>query len=142
LYARSGLAVQECAALKPYRLFVVSSDERSWVDLRRGDRIWSTEQRVVYERDALALGHFPNVAGSRSAEWRLDGKGAPVAVIVRFNFVGSTQDAREGARVSRLLVIGLSKDAPCALGFAMTNEDARALADAPPKACPAPLPRL
>ncbi|MGH8247371.1 MAG: hypothetical protein ACREUU_13175, partial [Gammaproteobacteria bacterium] len=60
VYAARDLGVEECPAPAPYRLSVVSSDARSWVDLRRNNLIWSTEQRVVYGQDILALGHFPN----------------------------------------------------------------------------------
>jgi len=135
VYAARDLGVEECAAPSPYRLFVVSSDARSWVDLRRNDLIWSTEQRVVYGQDALALGHFPNVGGSDVAEWRLDEKGEPVALIVRLRLVDPTGDATAGATVSRLIVIGLSEDTACDLGLAAGNEEARRLADAAPATC-------
>lgn len=140
VYAARDLEVEECPAPPPYRLFIVSSDARSWVDLRRNNLVWSTEQRVVYGQDVLALGHFPNVGGSDVAEWRLDEKGEPVALIVRLRFVDPGRDATAGATVSRLLVIGLSADTACDLGLANTNEEARRLVDAAPATCAASLP--
>ena len=128
-YEGRDLAVEECPAPAPYRLFVVSSDARSWVDLRRNDLDWSSEQRVVYGRDVLALGHFPNVSTSGVAEWRLDEKGIPLALIVRLRLVDPGGDATQGATISRLLVVGLSADSFCDLGLAKSNEEARQLAD-------------
>jgi hypothetical protein len=142
IYAERDLGVEECPAPSPYRLFVVSSDTRSWVDLVRNNVIWSTEERIVYAQDVLALGHFPNVGGSDMAEWRLNKKGEPVAVIVRLRLVDPAQIASEGATVSRLVVIGLSEDAACDLGLAASNEEARQLADAAPATCAASLPRI
>lgn len=142
VYAARDLGVEECSAPPPYRLFVVSSDARSWVDLRRNNVIWSTEQRVVYGQDVMALGHFPNVGGSDVAEWRLNKKGEPVALIVRLRLVDPARDATGGATVSRLIVIGLSEDAACDRGLATGNEEARRLADAAPATCAASLPRI
>ncbi len=139
-YAAHDLAVEECPAPPPYRLFVVSSDARSWVDLRRNDRTWSTEQRVVYSREVLALGQFPNVAGSEVAEWRLNSHGQPRALIVRLKLVAPSEDARGAATLSRLLVIGLSADTVCDLGLAKSNEEARRLAETSPTPCATSLP--
>lgn len=141
VYAARDLGVEECPAVRPYRLFVVSSNERSWVDLRRNNLTWSTEERVVYGQDVLSLGHFPNVGGSNVAEWRLDNKGEPVALILRLTFQDPDQDATAGATISRLLVIGLSADTACDLGLAKANEEARQMVDAAPVTCAAPLPR-
>jgi hypothetical protein len=134
------LRVEECPAPAPDRLFVVSSEARSWGDLRRNSLVWSTEQRVVYGQDVLALGHFPNVGGSDVAEWRLDERGEPVALILRLRLVDAARDAAAGATVSRLLVIGLSTNVACDLGLATGNEEARRLADAPSATCTTPLP--
>jgi hypothetical protein len=140
-YAARKLAVEECPAPPPYRLFVVSSDARSWVDLRRNNRTWSTEQRVVYSREVLALGQFPNVAGSEVAEWRLNAHGKPLALIVRLRLAAPpSAEARGAASISRLLVIGLSEDAACDLGLASSNGGARQLAEKSPGTCPAALP--
>lgn len=139
-YAVRDLAVEECPAPPPYRLFVVSSDARSWVDLRRNNHTWSTEQRVVYSREVLALGQFPNVAGSDVAEWRLNPHDKPHALIVRLRLASPSAEARGAASISRLLVIRLSEDAACDLGLASSNEGARQLAEKPPDTCPAALP--
>jgi hypothetical protein len=142
VYAARHLAVEECPAPPPYRLLVVSSDARSWVDVGRNDLLWSTEQRVVYGKDVLALGNFPNVGGSDVAEWRLGDKREPVALIVRLRLVDPTGGATAGATVSRLLVIGLPAETACDLGLAVTNEEARRLADAVTAGCAVSLPRI
>ena len=141
-YAARDLGIEECPAPSPYRFFVVSADARSWVDLRRDDRTWSTEERVVYGRDILALGHFPNVSGADLVEWRLDEKGEPAALIVRLRLVDSAGDAKEGATFSRLLVVTLSADQACDRGLAVSNDEARRLADTAPVSCATPLPLL
>lgn len=139
-YAARDLAVQECPAPRPYRLFVVSSDARSWIDLRRNHRIWSTEQRVVYSPELLELGQFPNVGGSHVAEWRMNQHGRPLALIVRLKLVAPSEEARGAATISRLLVIGLTSEAACDLGLASNNDHARQLADKSPTDCHATLP--
>jgi len=139
-YAARDLGVEECPAPTPYRLFVVSSDAHSWVDLRRNNCAWSTEQRAVYGKDMLAVGHFPNVRGADVGEWRLGKNGEPVALIVRLWMVDPAHDGTAGATISRLMVIGLRADDPCDLGLAVANDEGRRLADAAPASCSAPLP--
>lgn len=135
VYAARDLGIEECKAPPPYRLFVVSSDARSWIDLSRNNRIWSTEQRVVYGRDLLALGHFPNVEGGGVAEWRLDEKGGAVALIVPLKL--STD---QGHPVSTRLVIGIAAGAVCDLGLVQDDAEARRIADRARIDCVATLP--
>lgn len=142
VYATRDLGVEECPAVPPYRLLVVSSEGRSWVDLRRNNLGWSTEQRVVYAKDILVLGHFPNVGGSDVAEWRLDARGEPVALILRLRMEDAAQSASAGTTVSRLLVIGLSEYVACDLGLSTSNEGARRIADVASTICAAPLPSV
>jgi hypothetical protein len=128
-FAARGLGVQECLAPDGWRLLFVSSDARSWLELRRGDVIWSAEEAVVYDH---ALGLFPNVAGSPVVEWRRDAQGRARALI--FRVVGQDPDDPD-RRVSRLFVVRLASERPCVIGRVATNEEARALADEP-AGCP------
>ena len=66
-YEARGLAVRECQAPKGWRLFVVSTDECSWLELSRDGLLWSTEEQVVYRNN---FGNFPNL-GADKVEWCL-----------------------------------------------------------------------
>lgn len=80
LYEERGLTVEECAAAKDWRLFVASSDERSWIELARDDHVlWSTEEQVVYRN---TFGYFPNI-GAEKVEWRIAKTKLPTALIFR-----------------------------------------------------------
>ncbi|ACH39786.1 hypothetical protein Gbem_2782 [Citrifermentans bemidjiense Bem] len=125
-YDADDLTVQECAAPKGWRLFVVSSEERSWVDISRGSFLWSTERAVVYEN---SFGLFPNV-GSAVAEWMVAGDGRLSSLIFRISAQDPNLPVAGGnvRRVSRLLVIDLRDKEPTSCGLAKTNQEARNLA--------------
>jgi len=127
LYKGAGVGVEECPAPAGYRLFLVSSDARSWLDLGRDGSIWTTEEPVAY---GDAPGLFPNVAGSTVA-WRLGPGGAPRALIFRVlaRDPAQPEGTRGEATLMRRIVIGLGDDRPCLIGVAASEEDARALAD-------------
>lgn len=126
-YRERDLAVQECPGMGGYRLFVVSSDARSWIDLWRADgAFWSSEEVVVYERP---IGHFPNVAGSNVVEWRRYADGTPYALIFRIRAQDSDATNR---KVTRLYVVSLRPSGITLAGRARTNEEARHLADGGP----------
>jgi hypothetical protein len=123
-YARRGLGVQECPAPAGYRLFLVSSDARSWIDLWRtgGDTKWSAERSVVYDSP---VGNFPNVAGDR-VEWRLE-SGRARALI--FRVVAQVPD-EPTKQTSALYVVALEPERISLAGRVATIEEARRLADA------------
>ena len=134
-YEAEDLSVQECPAVNGWRLFVPSSDERSWIDIGRGSSVWSTEREVVYKND---FGSFPNI-GSAVAEWGVTAGGEPFFLIFR---IAAQSPATEGnpQRVSRLFVIDLQGKEPAFCGIAKTNQEARALA-ARKEHCRSKLPR-
>lgn len=125
-YDAEGTTVQECPAPKGWRLFIVSSDERSWADIGRGASLWSTERAVVHDN---SFGLFPNIGGA-VAEWMVTGGGSPSSLIFRI----AAQDPNlpvaggEVRRISRLLVIDLQDKEPTFCGLAKTNQEARDLA--------------
>lgn len=126
-YDARGLSAQECPAPKGWRLFAVSSDERSWLEIARDHSLWTTEEEVVYRNE---FGHFPNL-GAERVEWRMKKPGTPSALIFRI----SAQDPNRPAsgpgatNLSRLFVISLANGAPRFCGTAKTNQEAKAIAD-------------
>ena len=50
-YESRGLTAEECDAVKDWRLYLVSSDERSWLELTRDATLWSSEEQVVHQND-------------------------------------------------------------------------------------------
>lgn len=123
-YEAEGLGVQECEASQPWKLLAVSSDEWSWVDLKYGDQIWTTEDEVAYKND---FGNFPNL-GSSVVEWIVRHERKPAFLIFRVNAQSPKESATSNAKVSRLFVISLLDNRPAFCGTARTNEEARALA--------------
>ncbi|WP_192498992.1 hypothetical protein [Skermanella pratensis] len=121
VYQALDLGVELCGAPPGIDLLLVSSDRSSWLDIARGDRIWTTEDAVVYDRP---VGDFPNI-GAEKVEWRLAPGSQPGALI--FRVAGEA----EGARRTLLFVARIESDAACLLGRVATNEEARALADGP-----------
>lgn len=125
-YGERGLTALECPAPPGHRLFIVADDARSWIDLEAMGHDWSSEDAIIRDHP---VGHFPNVAGSEVAEWRLDGTGAPHALIFRVK----AQDPEAPDRsLSQLYVVRIGPGAPCLLGRVSGNDAARALADAAP----------
>lgn len=122
-----GLEAKECSGPKDWRLFVVSSGERSWVEIVRGYSLWSTEDEVVYRNE---LGYFPNL-GAERVEWRIMKSGSPTALIFRITAQNPNhiQTGSGPEYVSRLFVIGLANGVPRLCGIAKTNVEALALAD-------------
>ena len=119
-----GEARQECPALGGHRLFVVSSQERSWIEVAvPSGALCSTERTIVYQDP---LGHFPNIGGARVVEWRRTTEGIPYAIIVR---VVAEAAGEPGIRISALYVFRLRPDAMSFAGRTATNEAARRLAD-------------
>jgi hypothetical protein len=115
---------QECPGIGGYRVFFVSSHERSWIEVEvPGGAVCTSERVVVYE---APLGNFPNVAGANVVEWRRRADGVPYALI--FRVVAEPPD-RLGERLSALYVFALHPDGMSFVGRAATNEEARRLSE-------------
>ena len=78
-YDSRGLTAQECKAAEGWRLFVVSSDARSWLEVARDRTLWSSEEQVVSQNE---FGNFPNI-GSEKVEWPMTKANSPAALIFR-----------------------------------------------------------
>jgi len=124
LYTQRSLGVVECAVKNsPLRLFMVSSEEHSWIDIGLGNRIWSTEEPVVYARENQ-FGFFPNV-GSAPVEIILNPAQKPIGLIFRVTGQDPNSTAQKIGKLSRLFVIGFRKDGACVLGTAKDNRNGR-----------------
>lgn len=137
VYARRDLYAQRCPGTPPgWRLYVVSSQARSWLDLWHGDAIWSLENSVVYDHP---IGDFPNIGGAAVVEWHLDSQGRPLALIFRVTALESPTQGTdvEPRRLSRLYVVRLAPR-PCLLGVVTDNREAREMVAAG-DACAKPL---
>ncbi len=121
-FAAKDLGVQECPGAGPWQVLLVSSDERSWLELRSPRGSWSAEDAIVYESP---IGLFPNVDDSERLEWRTADAADPVAVI--FN-VAAQDPEQPDTRVSRYFVVRLD-GTPCVVDRAPTREEAVAIAD-------------
>jgi hypothetical protein len=121
-YESRGLTAEECDAVKNWRLFVVSSDERSWLELARDTTLWSCEEQVVHQND---FGHFPNI-GAEKVEWRTTKPNAPTALIFR---IAAQDPQHTDKNLTRLFVLGFRDNTPYFCGVAKTNQEARTLAE-------------
>jgi hypothetical protein len=126
-YEVRGLTVQECPAPKGWRLFIASTDERSWPELSNDAHLWSTEEQVVYRND---FGNFPNL-GADMVEWRVSASGRPCALIFRISAQAPVppDSASITKTLSKLFVIRLADGTPRFCGVVQTNREARELAD-------------
>ncbi len=116
--------VFRCKGAGGFWAYVVEDDPRSFLVLQRGKKLFSLEKPMIEE---FTLGNFPNVSGTKKAEWRV-AAGKAVALIVRVAY----QKSENGKDASTVLAFDLRGDAPALIGAASSNDEARRLADASP----------
>jgi hypothetical protein len=76
------------------------------------------------------LGNFPNVAGAKNAEWRVDRRGKAVGLIVRVSYQRPDIPTNSSAsQDSVLFVFDLRGSQPVLLGTAQNNAEVRELMD-------------
>jgi hypothetical protein len=128
-FEASSLGVQQCDGAFGWRVFVVSSDTSTWIELRAGTAAWSSEEAIVYEKP---IGLFPGVRGE-TLEWRADDRRRPSALL----FTVAAQSPEDAATpVSRVFVARFdARGGLCVIGREPTIDKARALADGP-ATCP------
>ena len=129
-FASQSLGVQQCPGAGGWIVLFVSSDERSWLELRRDGRRWSAEDDIVYRSP---IGLFPGIDEAFPLEWRGSRRTGAEAVIARVTAQASDDPT---ARVEAFYVIGLRGPSPCVLGRETTLATARTLADGE-RRCPA-----
>ena len=124
IYSARGLGVVECRVkTTAMRLFVVSSEERSWIDIAVGDTLWTTEDPIVYAPENQ-FGYFPNV-GALPVELAMDRKEVPLGLILRVTVQDPNKQEQGSAKISRLFVFGFRKEGVCFLGLTDNNVAAR-----------------
>lgn len=111
-----------CDGVDSYSVYVVEDDPRSFLALERGKKLYSLEKPMVGD---FSFGDFPNVAGAKKAEWRLDASGKAVGLIVRVSYLRTAN----GGAASTLMVFDLRGSAPTLIGATGANEEARLLVD-------------
>lgn len=122
LYNGRGPDVQECKGVNGWRLFLAYTNERSWIDLKHEDQMWTTEEEVIQEN---AFGNFPNV--SSPVEWDTVG-GQPSSMIFRVNAQDRGPGGAMRESILRYFVVRLKQGEATFCGLAKTKEKARALA--------------
>ena len=75
------------------------------------------------------LGNFPNVAGAKNAEWRVDRRGKAVGLIVRVSYQRPDIPANSPASQDSVSLFGLRGSQPVLLGTAQNNAEVRELMD-------------
>ncbi len=120
---------QECPSFAGYRIFLKGGDARSWLELQHGD---TTYPFSPWDLSNAITGMFPYVKGEL-AEWRYrltnESENAtldPYALIYRMS---SSDPNYEEDDTDVLIVLRLEKGAVCHIGQALSNEDARIIAD-------------
>lgn len=132
-YISRDLVAIECPAnvtvqSVPLRLFIVSSEGRSWIDLALGDTIWSSEDEVVSEKENQ-FGYFPNI-GNTPAEIRIN-QTQTTGLIVRITAQNPEPRLSNlgASNTSRLFVFGFRDSGVCLIDLVRDNKMARDLLD-------------
>ena len=125
----------ECPAQKGWRLFVVADEERSWLEIGKGQRLWTTQNEVNGSGDN-AFGQMQDLGDLTRVEWLLRRDGTPIAMIFRVQAMEEPRidvdSAEDTSRlVSRFYTVDLSKGVPRFCGMFNTVDKARRKANDP-----------
>jgi hypothetical protein len=128
----------ECPAPNGWRLFIIGTEDRSWIGIAKGRSYWTTEDEVI-QPDRNYFGDGPSVMGGESVEWRISKSNTPNALI----FSVFAQDPKSAApaqlhTISRFFVVDLTTGAARFCGMVKTRKEAIAKGDYP-AACTTPL---
>lgn len=122
-----GSGILRCRGINGYSIYVIDDDPRSWLVLERENRLAPLDRQMVSD---FKIGNFPNVAGSKNAEWRVDRRGKAVGLIVRVSYQRSDISANSPAsQASALFAFDIRDFPPSLLGIAQNNAEARELLD-------------
>lgn len=121
----------ECQAPSGWRLFHVADEERSWLEIAKRQRLWSTQNEVNGSGDN-SFGEMQDLGDHSRMEWRVRPDGTPLSLIfkvqatepLKIKSQGSTKDTVRS--LFRFYAIDLSKDVPLFCGSFKTIELARA----------------
>ncbi|WGJ16081.1 hypothetical protein QEV83_07515 [Methylocapsa sp. D3K7] len=122
-----GSGILRCRGINGYSIYVIDDDPRSWLVLERDNRLAPLDRQMVSD---FKIGNFPNVAGSKNVEWRVDRHGKAVGLIVRVSYQRSDISANSPAsQASALFAFDIRDFPPSLLGIAQNNAEARELLD-------------
>jgi hypothetical protein len=125
------LTRSECPAPIGWQLFTVIGGERCWLEIMHGTSLWSTEDKVVTEKENR-FGHFQSIELEK-VEWRMSKSGIPSALI--FHVVAQDPE-RYDQNLYKFFVIKLTDHIPRFCGASKSNQKARSLADKPAECFP------
>jgi hypothetical protein len=111
---------QECPGKDGYRIFHEGGDTRSWIVIKKGNKVVADLQQAVMQNEP---GYFPYVSGKKM-EWRYLGK-TPIAII--FRIAGTNETGTQTK--TKLLVVRLTGENACLIGTTTSNKKARKIAD-------------
>jgi hypothetical protein len=116
-----GVRVVKCQSYQELSVCLISSDDDSWIDIKKNGEVFSTERLVLMESE---LGFNPYI-GSEKLEWRTDSKNKEdTFIIVR---ISAQNKKNQLIKNSKLYILKLNKSQWYFCGSANTNQDARAL---------------
>jgi len=123
---------RECVGVGGWHIVIVSEPERSYLVVARGGYVKNLRDEVFSKE----VGQFPDIyapakpGANPLAEWRLDARGVPRALIFRVYALDPAKSLQDDPNPYRssLLVVRLGKIA-CVIGIVQDNDQARRLAD-------------
>ncbi|NJD05470.1 MAG: hypothetical protein FIA97_03100 [Methylococcaceae bacterium] len=114
------VGAKECPGVDGWQLFLVYTDDASWLEFGRNGTLWSTREPLF---GTHRFGDSPNVA-SDGVEW-LPPSGEAQTLIFHLEAREPPTANGPGKRVSKVAVISLSGESPLFCGLANTNEQAK-----------------
>ena len=130
------VGAKECPGVDGWQLFLVYSDDASWLEIGHDGTLWSTREALL---GTHRFGDSPNVA-SDGVEW-LPPAGEAHTLIFHVEARESPTANGPGKRVSKVAVISLSGESPQFCGLVNSNEQAKIVAEKR-DSCGGGLPRL
>lgn len=120
---------QECPGLKEWRLFSAADSERSWLEIAKGKRLWSTQTEVNGSDRENSFGQTQDLGALARVEWRMNADDTPRALLFQVQATDSESTLTSLKLLYRFYVIGLSQGVPQFCGAFKTKAEARKVAD-------------
>jgi len=121
-YQQRDVTAKRCPAVDDWTIFVVYSEELSWLEIAKGSTLWSTQDQVV---QFSQFGRDPHVS-SDGVEW-LPGSGPATTLIFHVSAQGDPTPRGPGKQSSQLALVNLVGNAPRFCGYAKTITEAKAI---------------
>lgn len=120
---------RECGGLQDWILFYVADGERSWFEIGKGKRLWSTQREVTGSGEEFNFGQAQDLGSLARVEWRSTDSSSPFALIFQVQALDPESTNEKTTLLHRYYVIGLQKGIPCFCGKFTSKEEARNVAD-------------